>query len=408
MTVTAIVAAWVLAWVVACTAVLAIAYRRVIRAAWSEPVLRAPVLILESDDWGYGPVEQAQALRRIADVLGRFRDDAGRHPMMTLGVVLAGPDTTAMRSSGLERYCRLSVADEALASVREAMLDGAERGVFALQLHGREHYWPDCLMRAAAERPEVRAWLASAGMPRTEELPSEIQSRWMDAVALPSRSLPVDRVRSEAADEVRAFADALGAVPDVAVPPTFAWTRDVEDAWAYAGVRTIVTPGRRSESRDANGRFVYDDGEIRNGDRGRGDCLFLVRDVYFEPALGHEHRRAADDVIARTRLGRPALIEIHRMNFLPPGPATDQALDELGHLIGRVREVLPDVRFMSTSELARNYRKATDLLEKRTATRIHFLLRRLAGVSRLRKLAWLTGAIVPTWFAYAATRPRPR
>ena len=30
-------------------------------------------------------------------------------------------------------------------------------GVFALQLHGLEHYWPDALM--AANDPAVRSWL---------------------------------------------------------------------------------------------------------------------------------------------------------------------------------------------------------------------------------------------------------
>lgn len=402
------VIAAILAWLTACTLALALGFRRAVAAAWREPVLRVPVLILESDDWGYGPAEQAQALRRIADALARFRDDAGRPPVMTLGVVLAGPDTAAMRSLGLERYCRLTLTDQPLLAVREAMLDGAKRGVLALQLHGREHFWPDCLMRAAAERPQVRDWLVSTSLPRTEELPSELQSRWMDASALPSRPLPVDRIRREAEEEVRAFADAFGAIPDVAVPPTFAWTRDVESAWAHAGVRTIVTPGRRSESRDATGRFVYEDGEIRNGDRGRGDCLFLVRDVYFEPALGHDHRRAVGDTLAKSRLGRPALIEIHRINFLPPGDTADRALDQLGRLIDEVRRQLPDLRFMSASELAGHYRERSDLLERRTATRLHFLLRRLAGISRLRKLAWITGAIVPASIAYAATRPRHR
>jgi hypothetical protein len=402
------VIASIVAWLALCTAALAVAFRRVVAAAWREPVLRRPVLILESDDWGYGPVEQAQTLRRIADVLARFRDDTGRHPVMTLGVILAGPDTAAMRALGVERYRRLTVADEPLVAVRAAMLEGAECGVFALQLHGREHYWPDCVMRAAADRQSLRAWLTSPGIPRTEQLPSELQSRWMDAVALPSRPLPADRVRSEAAAEVGAFADTFGRVPDVAVPPTFAWTRDVEDAWALAGVRTIVTPGRRSESRDANGRFVYDDAEIRNGDLGKGDCLLLVRDVYFEPALGHDHRRAAADVVARTRLARPALLEIHRMNFLPPGAAADRALDEIDRLIGHVRALLPDVRFMSTSELAEHYRNASDLFDKRLVARVHFLLRRLSGVTRLRKLAWITGAIVPAWVAYTATCTRLR
>lgn len=400
----AVIAALV-AWLTACTVALALGFRHTVAAAWREPVLRAPVLILESDDWGYGPVEQAQALRRIADVLAGFWDDASRHPVMTLGVILAGPDTAAIRSFGLKHYCRLTLTDQPLLTVREAMLDGAKRGVLALQLHGREHYWPDCLMRAAAERPQVRDWLIANGLPRTEELPSELQSRWMDASALPSQPLPRDRVRCEAACEVRAFAEAFGTTPDVAVPPTFAWTRDVEDAWVRAGVRTIVTPGRRSESRDATGRFVYEDRRIHNGDRGRGDCVFLVRDVYFEPVLGHDHRRAVGDVVAKTRLGRPALVEIHRMNFVPPGDAADKALDELGRLIEEVRKLLPDMRFMSTSELAGHYREQSDMLERRTAARLHFLFRRLAGVSKLRKLAWITGAIVPASIAYAITRP---
>ena len=47
-------------WLAISSALLALAYRRALWAAWNEPVLRAPVLILESDDWGYGPPVQAE------------------------------------------------------------------------------------------------------------------------------------------------------------------------------------------------------------------------------------------------------------------------------------------------------------------------------------------------------------
>jgi hypothetical protein len=313
-----------------------------------------------------------------------------------------------MRSAGGQRYRRLTLTDDPLVPVRDAMLGGAGRGVFALQLHGREHFWPECLMRAARDRPAVRAWLGAAGMPRTEELPPELQSRWMDAVELPSRPHPVDAVRAEAEAEVRAFADAFGKAPEVAVPPTFAWTRDVEAAWARAGVRVIVTPGRRSVSRGTDGRFVYEDIDIWNGRRAEDGCTYLVRDVYFEPALGHAHGRAAEDVVAKWRVGRPALVEIHRMNFVPAGATADRSIDELGRLIKSVRAVLPDVRFMSPAELADHYAKANGLLETRPARRVHYLLRRLAVVSRLRKLAWITGAIIPASIVYAVTRPAGR
>ena len=62
---------------------------------------------------------------------------------------------------------------------------------------------------------------------------------------------------------------------------------------------------------------------------------------------------------------------------------------------------------MSTAELARHCRDRSALIERKTSTRVHFLIRRLAGVSRLRKLGWATGAAFPAWLAYLATRPSP-
>jgi len=67
------------AWLFACAAVLAIAFRRELADAWREPVLAAPVLIVESDDWGYGPLEQG-----LSDVQERSLDGlpTGRHIQM--------------------------------------------------------------------------------------------------------------------------------------------------------------------------------------------------------------------------------------------------------------------------------------------------------------------------------------
>ena len=120
----ALIAAVVI-WLALSSAVLALAFRRALSAAWREPVLRAPVLILESDDWGYGPLVQAARLDRIADLLAGFRDALGRHPVATLGVVLAGPDTERIRADGARTYHRVTLADPRLASVRDAMLRGA-------------------------------------------------------------------------------------------------------------------------------------------------------------------------------------------------------------------------------------------------------------------------------------------
>jgi hypothetical protein len=76
------------------TAVL-LAFARPLVARWREPVLRHPILIIESDDWGAGPLQQAEALTRISAVLQRIRDRSGRPAVMTLGVILEVPDGPA-------------------------------------------------------------------------------------------------------------------------------------------------------------------------------------------------------------------------------------------------------------------------------------------------------------------------
>src|SRR5687768_8354717 len=100
------IAVLIVLWIVATGAGLAFAFRKEIASAWREPVLTAPVLIVESDDWGYGPVEQAERLREIAALLARHRDGTGAPAVMTLGVVLAGPDTGRIGAEQCQRYYR--------------------------------------------------------------------------------------------------------------------------------------------------------------------------------------------------------------------------------------------------------------------------------------------------------------
>jgi hypothetical protein len=146
--------------------------------------------------------------------------------------------------------------------------------------------------------------------------------------------------------------------------------------------------------------------EYYNGQTGPDEMTYVVRDDYFEPSLGHTHRRALAALHAKTRLGRPTLLEMHRINFTGGESIARGACVELSRLLEAACRQFPDVRFMSTAELAREYRSRSDLMATGVGTRIHFLLRRLAASSRLRKLAWVTGVALPACVAYWITRPR--
>ena len=334
-----------LAWLALVTGVL-LWYRRELVALWREPVLRHPVLIIESDDWGAGPVEpQATALNRLVDVLTQYKDCTGRHPVMTLAVVLAVPDGPKIRATG--QYHRITLEDPMFAPVLAAIERGRKAGVFALQLHGLEHYWPPALM--ASTDPAVRAWLEADPPATTERLPAHLQSRWVDASVLPSRPLSAEEIAQAVHEEVELYTRIFGERPRVAVPPTFVWNEVVEAAWAREGIEVIVTPGLRSACRNAQGLPDCDMGPLRNGQNGQA-VTYVVRADYFEPERGHRPERAFSALAARTAQGQACLLETHRSNFL--GSNREAALLTLNDLLMRVTAMHPGLRFMDTASLA--------------------------------------------------------
>ena len=353
-------------------------YGAQLKSLWGEPVLKYPVVIFESDDWGPAEDFEARRLTQLAEVLSAYRDSMGRHPVMTLGVVLSVPDSAQIRNDGGARYHALRLDHPQFDAVRHAIMTGLEKGVFAAQLHGMAHYLPRTLLSAAEDDSRVADWLAQDKIADPWELPSALQSRWIDGSKLPTGGLGPELVLNEAAAEVRAFREVFGFPPEVAVPPTFIWTRQVEEGWASQGIRYVMTPGRRYAGRDVVGRPVAVGGRIRNGQLSEiYPVRYLVRDVYFEPRLGHQAEEAVDAVTSMTRLGRPTLFETHRFNFNGPEEESDKSLQVLGKTLELILKRHPGTRFLSSAELGRVMENNDpDWLELGLLARFRYLLLR--------------------------------
>ena len=331
--------------------VFGMVFRGLLLALWFEPVLRVPVLIFESDDWGPGEPVQAQRLRRLAEVLSKYTDSQEHHPVATLGMVLAIPDKRRMREQGGEGYIALPLADARFAEMRDVIPRGVSQGVFAVQLHGMEHFWPPALIAAAKMDGAVASWLKSE-FPRNETLPSSLQSRWIDAAVLPSKQHKWPEIERAAYDEVSVFSQVFGHSPEVVVPPTFVWSEDVERAWANNGVHVIVTPGRRFVGRDEHGKLIASGAPIRNGMRNAKGLVYMVRDDYFEPAKGHRAERAWAALEVKTRCGRPTLLEMHRFNFVDDPVVAERSYKELARAVEGALQRFPNLVFTSTEALA--------------------------------------------------------
>jgi hypothetical protein len=372
-----------------------------------EPVLSVPVLIIESDDWGPGPTCHAETLDRLRRVLERHRDTAGRSAVMTLGVVLSVPEKGNADTAERGAWPRRWLSDHEFRKIRDIMLLGRHDGVFDLHLHGMEHCWLPAVFKAAETDEHIRRWVQGNDFPLWETLPPALQSRWVDGSVLPSRPLGETEIRTAVAEETEAFQRIFGFRAQVAVPPTFIWNDVVERAWAEAGIKVIVTPGRRHEMRDARGHPAGPEKVILNGQKSPFGPIYMVRDLYFEPARGHSWTFVFEALKTRLNLGRPALVETHRFNFIQGKATAEKAIQELEHLLDAAQKAFPELRFLSTQELAFRIRsKHDDLVEKNLGRKLSVILRRIWHDRRLRALACLTGLVVPGYLLYAALEAR--
>jgi hypothetical protein len=373
-------------------------YARDLLRSWREPVLRYPVVIFESDDWGAGPLDQVIALKNLREILARFKDEMGRTPVATLGVILAIADTRRIRNAGYIEYFSVSLSDPVYTPLREVMYEGVRQGLFALHLHGMEHYWPKTLMKAAVKDTSVRDWLQSDGIPITEALPSPLQTRLTDASELPSRALENTPLRAAITEEANLFATCFNGRPRVAVATTFVWTENVEAAWAKEGIDVIITPGARYTCRDTIGNPGGVDKRMVNGELSKSGQIYLVRDVYFEPMLGHTPERLVRDAMERSRLGRPCLVEMHRFNFIGAADKCETSLRILENALKQLQGTLPKMRFMTSLELAEAIRaKMPALVEAKLTPRIRIWLQRIEQIPRFAKLTKISGLAIPLW-----------
>lgn len=338
-------------------------YRQELQRLWTEPMLRNPVVVFESDDWGVGPDSQTKALSEIISLLAQYRDSADCHPVMTLGMILAEPDFFKIRKNKNRKnasvqYESCDLSHPEYSGLLDVIKQGENKRIFSIQIHGMEHFWPDSLM-ASLNQAVVEQWLFASESPMTENLPPELQSRWCDCSQLPSRQLDSKRIISAIKSEVSLFKNLFAQLPKVVVPPTFVWTDEVVQAYTNNNINIIVTPGRQYIGRDADGKLQPSHRTFYNGDSDRETgALYIVRDVYFEPALGHKAEDAFSQIANRAKSARPALLEMHRFNFMSDEGRLNKntSLEELKRLLELLKNKLPTVQYVSTEELAKAFK----------------------------------------------------
>lgn len=321
------------------------------RRTWKEPYLKQLALLIESDDWGPGGAFHADRLTGLLDMLATHEDAVSRPAVLTADMVLAVPDTTAIRSHDYKAYIRRYL-DQGFDGIMLAINKGMNSGCLVPQLHGLEHFYGNGLTRIAAENDNrVSTVFAQDDWWDWESLDSPLQGHYVNGTRLPTSPLSFSEYSETVIHALETFSRLFDINSRSTVAPCYLWNDDVERAWSDNGIRYIQTAGYRCTGRNETGQYIQDPSIIRTGDRNSLGQTYLVRNAMYEPVDGKTSNICITQAMQAYKQGLPVVISTHRYNYTRSENEFISSVRGLDTVLTALKEHTRNIRYLSSSEL---------------------------------------------------------
>lgn len=333
------------------------------------------IVVIESDDWGAirmpsrevyekllaegyqvdkNVYESNDSLAReddlcaLFEVLHRYKDANGNHPIITANCAVANPDFDKIKSDDYQHYY-YELFTETLKRYKgcehsfELWKQGMHEGLFKPQFHAREHLnvarWMHDLKKGDEDVHHVFDYGIMGLFPK-----DQYKNRYQVALDDSEYQLqPLNEVVSEGLD---LFESIFGFKSKSFIAPCYTWRPELEktlfakDVIGLQGMVYQSNPGGKS---------------IRHfmGTYNKYGQVYTIRNCAFEPTQGLGVNDCLNRITYAFRWNKPAVISAHRINFIGAiyKDNRTQNLRDLDFLLSEIIKYWPDVEFMSSDQL---------------------------------------------------------
>lgn len=343
------------------------------------------IIVIESDDWGairmpnldtrnkltstypalynsetYDKVDNlanTDDLTALFDVLVKFKDFKGNHPVITANTIVANPDFEKIKSSGFtdyhyEKFTETLTKYSTHNRTFDVWKQGIDKGVFKPQFHGREHLNVQLWLNALKENSqgirnsfEMGTWNAKLN-----------NGERLDVALNYNNEQQLQFVLNSIREGYQIFEEIFGYKSKSFIAPSYTWCDSIEKELSHLGVKYIqggfvqIAPKYLIEKGSKRIRRHY------NGEVNKLGQIYLMRNAHFEPSLYpnlDSVNRCLDYIKRVFWWNKPAIISSHRLNYIGNIEPENRknTLEKLENLLSEIVGKYPDVEFMSSDQL---------------------------------------------------------
>ena len=336
------------------------------------------IVVIESDDWGAIRMPSKEVyekllsegyrvdlnkyekndslatekdLTELFNILGKYTDINGNHPVITANCAVANPDFQKIEEADFKQYFYEPFTEtlkryKGCENSFSLWKQGMDEGLFKPQFHAREHLnvaeWLHSLQTDEDTRYVFKYGIMGL-FPKGENVENNFQ------VAL-NNSKHLQQVHDEIIQEgLDLFETIFNYKSETFIAPCYTWHPSIEKTLHEHGV--IGLQGMVYQ-------HVPDNSLIRHwmGTKNKYGQIYTIRNAFFEPTLSTNIDNVAD-CISRIeyafRWKKPAIISSHRINYIGAihEDNRNNNLSLLDKLLSQIQKRWPDVEFMSSDQL---------------------------------------------------------
>lgn len=349
------------------------------------PRLKQKFLVFESDDWGairipnvevreilwennltkkndpfsrFDALESTEDYQALFDVLLKFKDQKGNHPIITTNFILNNPDFNAIKAFGFEEYKSESFLKtysiyKGNEKAWETLQLGISQNLMKPQFHGTEHLNVVRWMQFLKDNNEGYKTAFDLNCYAIDDLTAQNRRSNLMAAYDYNSSEELNYIQKSIVEGLQQFKDIFGFASQTTIAPCYVWNDKIEQLFYdenINGFQGSFLQNIPNSNKPFQKKYRY------TGQKNNLNQTYLVRNGLFEPSINDKVNwvdKCLESIEIAFKWGKPAVIGSHRINFAGrlDVQQRNSNLKLFESLIEKVLQKWPDVYFVSSEQL---------------------------------------------------------